>query len=334
MALTFYNQQDCDLNLIKQKKVGIIGFGSQGKAHALNLKDSGVDVIIGLHPQSKSIATAKELGFEVFEVSQCVEKSEMIVFMLPDELHQEVFEMQVKPFLQSHHTLVFCHGFSIHFGLVLPPKNVGVIMVAPKAQGKGVRNEFLKNSGVPALIAVEQENHEKNAKQLALSYAAALGSDKSFIMETTFKEEAQTDLFGEQAVLCGGLKALIKNAFEVLVESGYPEELAYFECLHELKLVVDLIYQGGLTSLHQNISNTAEYGLIISQDRIIPPSGKEAMKELLVQIQNGEFAKDFVLEKQSGYMRMQAERKNIQNHKIEILGKELRKKIFKDNLNN
>lgn len=328
--MNFYYQKDCNLALIQQKKVAVIGFGSQGRAHAQNLKDNGIEVIIGLYPESKSITIAKSLGFEVYNVSQCVQKSDLIVMMIPDELHQEIFERDIKPFLQSHHTLVFCHGFSVHFKLVLPPENIGVIMVAPKAQGKGVRDGFLKDNGVPALIAVHQENQENNAKDLALSYAAAIKADKSFIMEATFKLEAESDLFGEQAVLCGGLKALVKNAFEVLVESGFPKELAYFECLHELKLVVDLLYQGGLESLHKNISNTAEYGMIISQDHIVPQTTKQAMQELLRQIQNGSFAKDFVLEKQSGYLRMQAERKNIHDHPIEQIGRDLRQKIFKN----
>ncbi|WP_104697413.1 MULTISPECIES: ketol-acid reductoisomerase [unclassified Helicobacter] len=332
--LRVYTQQDCNLELVCGKKIAILGFGSQGKAHAQNLRDSGANVIIGLYQGSKSWKIAQDLGFEVFEVSEAVKISELIVFMLPDELHSEVFEKAIKPFLKPHHTLVFCHGFSICFNLITPPQDVGIIMVAPKAQGRGVRNEFLKGSGVPALIAIEQDNKEQNARDLALSYAAGIGSHKSFIIETTFRQEAETDLFGEQAVLCGGLKALIKNAFEVLVEAGYPEELAYFECLHELKLVVDLIYEGGLTRLHEQISNTAEYGMIKSQKQIIPPSTKQIMRELLEKIQDGSFAKDFILEKQSNYICLKAERKNIKDHSIERMGNDLRKKIFKDKLTN
>lgn len=332
--LKVYTQQDCDLKLVCSKKIAILGFGSQGKAHAQNLRDSGANVVIGLYQGSKSWEVAQSMGFDVFEVAKAVQLSELLVFMFPDELHAEVFETQIKPFLKPQHTLVFCHGFSICFNLIAPPKDIGVIMIAPKAQGKGVRDEFLKGKGVPALIAVEQENKEKNAMNLALSYAAGIGSHKSFIIETTFKQEAQTDLFGEQAVLCGGLKALIKNGFEVLVEAGYPEELAYFECLHELKLVVDLIYQGGLTSLHQNISNTAEYGMIKSENKIISPAIKQEMKKLLKEIQNGSFAKDFIAEKQTNYLCLKSERKNIADHPIEKVGDNLRKKIFKNNLNN
>ena len=332
MALKVYLQEDCDLNIIRGKKVAILGFGSQGKAHALNLKDSGVSVIIGLYEGSKSSQSAKELGFEVLEVAQAVKKSEVIAFMLPDELHAEVFTQEVKPHLTSQHTLVFCHGFSVHYNQVQAPQGVGVIMVAPKGTGASVRSEFEAGRGIPNLIAIEQENSQQNAKALALSYSAGIGGARSFILETTFAHEAQTDLFGEQAVLCGGVRSLVLNAFETLTEAGYPEELAYFECLHELKLVTDLIHKGGLSHMHKSISNTAEYGMITSGERIIDAKAKQAMREILKDIQNGSFAKDFILEKQSGYVRLESERKNTQAHPIEKVGAHLRNLIKKSQL--
>lgn len=328
--LKFYTQQDCDIEIIRTKKVAMLGFGSQGKAHAQNLKDSGVQVLVGLYPESKSWDIAKNLGFEVFEVKEVVQKCDVIMFMLPDELHADIFEQEVKPFLKPHHTLAFCHGFSVHFNQIQAPKDIGIIMIAPKGPGKSVRDEFIQGRGVPNLIAIQQENQEKNAKELALSYAAGIGGARSFIIETTFKNEAITDLFGEQAVLCGGIKSLVINAFETLVESGYPQELAYFECLHELKLVTDLIYQGGISNMHHSISNTAEYGMIVSGEKLINKESKKIMQQILKDIENGSFAKDFVLEKQSRYTRLHCERNNIEEHPIEEVGQKLRKLIFKN----
>ncbi len=325
--LKIYTQKDCDLSLICSKKVAIIGFGSQGRAHALNLRDSGVDVLIGLYEGSKSSKIAQDLGFTTLEVAQAVQQAQVIAFMLPDELHAEVFDLHIAPFLQDFHTLVFCHGFSVHFGLIKAPKHVGVIMVAPKGQGNGVRDAFVQGGGIPDLIAVAQENQEHNAKALALSYACGIGGGRSFILETSFKDETETDLFGEQAVLCGGLKALAQNAFETLIEAGYPQELAYFECIHELKLVADLIYQQGILGMHHHISNTAEYGMITSGNRLINQESKAIMKDILKEIQDGSFARNFMQEKQKGYPCIKEQRNQTKEHPMEQVGMIIRNHI-------
>lgn len=324
MPLNIYYEKDCDPNIIKNKKVAIIGFGAQGTAHAENLRDSGVEVTIGLYQGSKSWQKAQDKGFNVCEVAEATKQNDVIMILLPDELHGEIFTQSIKPHLSVDKVIAFAHGFSVHFGQILAPKGVGVIMVAPKASGYGLRSQFIKNSGVPALIAVEQDTPKSNAKAIALSYACALGSGRIGIMESNFKNETETDLFGEQAVLCGGVSALVKAGFETLIESGYPEEMAYFECLHELKLVVDLIHQGGLKYMREHISNTAEYGDILNGEKIINAESKQAMKQILKEIQNGAFAKDFILEKRAGYIRLNAERANLATHQIEQVGERLR----------
>lgn len=326
MALRVYYDKDCDLNLIKKKKVAVIGFGSQGHAHAENLRDSGVEVIIGLHKGGSSWAKAKAKGFKVFEVSEATKKADVIMILIPDELQADVFDKDIKPNLHESEDkiIAFGHGFNIHFGCINVPNGVGVIMVAPKAPGHTVRSEFVRGGGIPDLIAVAQDTSTNNAKDIALSYACAIGGGRSGIIETTFKDETETDLFGEQAVLCGGVTSLVKAGFETLIEAGYPEEMAYFECLHELKLIVDLIYEGGLANMRYSISNTAEYGDMVSGPRVINAESKKAMREILKDIQEGRFAKDFILERKAGYARMNAERKNLSSHKIEQVGEKLR----------
>lgn len=324
MALQVYYDKDCDLGLIQGKKVAVIGFGSQGHAHAENLRDSGVEVIIGLYKGGSSWAKAEAKGFKVLEVGAATKEADVIMILIPDELQADVFAKDIKPNLSEDKIIAFGHGFNIHFGQIVAPKGVGVIMVAPKAPGHTVRSEFVKGGGIPDLIAVEQDTSRNDAKAIALSYASAIGGGRSGIIETTFKDETETDLFGEQAVLCGGVSSLVKAGFETLVEAGYPEEMAYFECLHELKLIVDLIYEGGLANMRYSISNTAEYGDMISGPRVINAESKKAMKEILKDIQEGRFAKDFILERKAGYARMNAERKNLNAHKIEKVGGRLR----------
>ncbi|CAM3315032.1 ketol-acid reductoisomerase [Helicobacter labetoulli] len=324
MALQVYYDKDCDLGLIQSKKVAVIGFGSQGHAHAENLRDSGVEVIIGLYNGGSSWAKAEAKGFKVLEVGAATKEADVIMILIPDELQADVFAKDIKPNLSEDKIIAFGHGFNIHFGQIQAPKGVGVIMVAPKAPGHTVRSEFVKGGGIPDLIAVEQDTSRGDAKAIALSYASAIGGGRSGIIETTFKDETETDLFGEQAVLCGGVTSLVKAGFETLVEAGYPEEMAYFECLHELKLIVDLIYEGGLANMRYSISNTAEYGDMVSGPRVINAESKKAMKEILADIQEGRFAKDFILERKAGYARMNAERKNLNAHKIEKVGGRLR----------
>lgn len=324
MALRVYYDKDCNLGLIQKKKVAIIGFGSQGHAHAENLKDSGVEVVVGLYKGGKSWVKAEAKGFKVLEVSEATKWADVIMILIPDELQADVFKRDIAPYLQEDKIIAFGHGFNIHFRQIQAPLGVGVIMIAPKAPGHTVRSEFVNGGGIPDLIAVEQDTSKKDAKDIALSYACAIGGGRSGIIETTFKDETETDLFGEQAVLCGGVSALVKAGFETLVEAGYPEEMAYFECLHELKLIVDLIYQGGLADMRYSISNTAEYGDMVSGPRIITEETKKAMKEILKDIQDGKFAKDFILERKAGYARMNAERRNLGDHPIEKVGERLR----------
>ncbi|WP_299545732.1 ketol-acid reductoisomerase [uncultured Helicobacter sp.] len=324
MALKVFYDKDCDLGLIKSKKVAIIGFGSQGHAHAENLRDSGVEVVIGLYKGGKSWNKAEAKNFKVLEVGEATKWADLIMILIPDELQADVFERDIAPHLSEDKIIAFGHGFNIHFGQIVAPKGVGVIMVAPKAPGHTVRSEFVRGGGIPDLIAVEQDTSKGDARAIALSYASAIGGGRSGIIETTFKDETETDLFGEQAVLCGGVSSLVKAGFETLVEAGYPEEMAYFECLHELKLIVDLMYQGGLADMRYSISNTAEYGDMVSGPRVINAESKKAMQEILKDIQEGRFAKDFILERKAGYARMSAERKNLANHPIEKVGERLR----------
>jgi len=323
MSLPIYYDKDCDINIIKSKKVAMIGFGSQGHAHALNLRDSGVDVVVGLREGSKSWKKAQEHGFTVLPVSEAVKEADVVMILLPDEIQADVYYNEIEPNLKEGATIAFGHGFNIHFGQIKPRKDLNVIMVAPKAPGHTVRSEFVKGGGIPDLIAVYQGGEE--AKKLALSYASAIGGGRTGIIETTFKDETETDLFGEQAVLCGGVTSLIQAGFDTLVEAGYAPEMAYFECLHELKLIVDLLYEGGMANMRYSISNTAEYGDYVSGPRVIGEESRKAMKEILKEIQNGKFAKDFILERKAGYVRMNAERQLTENSLLEQTGKKLRK---------
>jgi len=323
MAITVFYDNDCDLRIIKSKKVAMIGFGSQGHAHAENLRDSGVEVVVGLRPEGSSWKKAEAKGFEVLSVAEATKKADIIMILLPDETQADVFEAEIKPNLSDGNLIAFGHGFNIHYGQIQTPKGIDCIMVAPKAPGHTVRNEFVNGGGIPDLIAVDQDA-TGNAKAIALSYASAIGGGRTGIIETTFKDETETDLFGEQAVLCGGAVSLVQAGFETLTEAGYEPEMAYFECLHELKLIVDLMYQGGIADMRYSISNTAEYGDYVSGKRVITDESKKAMKEILKEIQDGRFAKDFILERKAGYARMNAERANAEASEIEQTGKKLR----------
>lgn len=323
MSLNVYYDKDCDISLIKSKKVAMIGFGSQGHAHAENLRDNGVDVVVGLKKGGNSWKKAEAKGFDVFEVSEAVKGADVVMILLPDETQKSVYDNEIAPNLKSGATIAFAHGFNIHYGRIRPASDINVMMVAPKAPGHTVRSEFVRGGGVPDLIAVFQDP-SGNTKELALSYASGIGGGRTAIIETTFKDETETDLFGEQAVLCGGLTSLIKAGFETLTEAGYPPEMAYFECLHEMKLIVDLVFEGGLAEMRYSISNTAEYGDMVSGPRVINEESKKAMKAILAEIQNGKFAKDFILEGESGYPRMTAERNMLKAHPIEKTGVKLR----------
>ncbi|ABK81866.1 ketol-acid reductoisomerase [Campylobacter fetus] len=323
MAITVYYDKDCDLSLIRSKKVAIIGFGSQGHAHAENLRDSGVDVVVGLNPKGKSWAKAEAKGFKVMSVSEATKYADLIMILTPDEFQADIFKAEIEPNLSEGNAIAFGHGFNIHYGQIIPPKGIDCIMIAPKAPGHTVRNEFVNGGGIPDLIAVSQDATGK-AKDLALSYASAIGGGRTGIIETTFKAETETDLFGEQAVLCGGLCALINAGFETLTEAGYEPEMAYFECLHEMKLIVDLIYQGGMADMRYSISNTAEYGDYVSGVRVVNESSKAAMKAILKEIQDGTFAKNFILERKAGYTKMNAERKISEASLLNKTGEKLR----------
>lgn len=323
MAINVYYDKDCDLNLIRSKRVAMIGFGSQGHAHAENLRDSGVQVIVGLREGGGSWKKAEAKGFKVMSVADATKEADFIMILTPDELQSDIFYSEIRPNLNEGDTIAFGHGFNIHFGQIVPPKGVDCVMIAPKAPGHTVRSEFIKGGGIPDLIAVAKDE-SGHAKDLALSYASAIGGGRTAIIETTFKDETETDLFGEQAVLCGGVTALIQAGFETLVEAGYEPEMAYFECLHEMKLIIDLIYQGGIADMRYSISNTAEYGDYVSGSKIITDETRKAMKDILRNIQDGSFAKDFILERKAGYTKMNAQRLNMKNSLIEKTGKELR----------
>ncbi|AMX01657.1 ketol-acid reductoisomerase [Microbulbifer thermotolerans] len=319
-----YYDKDCDLSLIQGKTVAIIGYGSQGHAHANNLKDSGVkNVVVGLRKGSSSWAKAEKAGLRVAEVPDAVRDADVVMILTPDEHQAQIYREKVAPNLKSGAALAFAHGFNVHFELIEPPKDVDVIMIAPKGPGHTVRSTYLEGGGVPTLIAVYQ-NASGTAKELALSYASANGGGRSGIIETNFREETETDLFGEQAVLCGGVSALVTAGFETLVEAGYAPEMAYFECLHELKLIVDLMYQGGIADMRYSISNTAEYGDYVTGPRIVTEETKAEMKRVLKDIQTGKFAKDFMLESQAGQPRLKAERRISAEHQIEEVGAKLR----------
>ena len=319
-----YYDKDADLSLIKAKKVCIVGYGSQGHAHALNLHESGVKVTVGLRKDGASWNKAKKAGLPVKEVGEAVRGADFIVMLMPDEHIAGVYKRDVEANLKKGATLAFAHGFNIHYGLVTPREDLDVVMVAPKAPGHTVRATYAQGGGVPMLIAVHQ-NQSKKARDVALSYAAAIGGGKAGVIETTFKEETETDLFGEQVVLCGGVSALVKAAFEVLVEAGYQPEMAYFECMHELKLIVDLFYQGGLNYMRYSVSNTAEYGDYTRGPRIVTEQTKAEMKKILSEIQSGQFARDWLLENRAGQASFGATRRRERNHQIEKVGKQLRK---------
>ena len=324
MALNIYYDKDTNLDLIRSKTVAMIGFGSQGHAHAENLRDSGVNVIVGLKKGGSSWKKAEAKNFEVLKVSKAVQQADVVMILLPDEVQSEVYNKHIAPNLKDGSTIAFGHGFNIHFNRIKPADNINVMMIAPKAPGHTVRSEFVQGKGIPDLIAIGQDPSGQT-KELALSYASAIGGGRTAIIETTFKDETETDLFGEQAVLCGGASALIQAGFETLTEAGYAPELAYFECLHELKLIVDLMFEGGIEGMRYSISNTAEYGDYASGCRVINESSKQAMKDILKEIQNGTFAKDFILEGKAGYPRMNAERNNTEQSLISNTGKKLRK---------
>ncbi len=321
--MKIYYDKDCDIELIRSKKVAMIGFGSQGHAHAENLRDSGVNVVVGLKQGGASWKKAESKGFEVKPVAEAVKDADVIMILLPDEVQASVYKSEIADNLKDEATIAFGHGFNIHYGRIVPAENINVMMVAPKAPGHTVRSEFVKGGGIPDLVAVNADP-SGNTLQVALSYASAIGGGRTGIIETTFKDETETDLFGEQAVLCGGITALIQAGFETLVDAGYPPEMAYFECLHETKLIVDLIYEGGIANMRYSISNTAEYGDMVSGPRVINETSKAAMKDILKEIQNGKFAKDFILEGETGYPRMTAERRIMANHPIEQVGEKLR----------
>jgi ketol-acid reductoisomerase len=318
-----YYDADANLDLLNGKTVAIIGYGSQGHAHALNLKESGVNVIVGLYPGSKSTAKAEAAGLKVHSVADAAKAADFIMILLPDEVQRAVYTEEIAPHLKAGDVLAFAHGFNIHFGQVVPPADVDVVMIAPKGPGHLVRRTYEQGQGVPALFAVYQDG-SGHARDRAMAYAKGVGGTRAGILETTFREETETDLFGEQAVLCGGLSALIKAGFETLVEAGYQPELAYFECLHEVKLIVDLIVEGGLATMRDSISNTAEYGDYTRGSRIVTAETKAEMKKVLTEIQTGQFAREFILEKQSGNAGFTAIRRREAEHQIESVGKDLR----------
>lgn len=321
--MNIYYDKDADLSIIKGMTVAVIGYGSQGHAHANNLKDSGVNVVVGLRANSSSVAKAQEAGLMVKEVPEAVASADLVMILTPDEFQSELYKTEVEPNIKQGATLAFAHGFAIHYNQVVPRGDLDVVMIAPKAPGHTVRNEFKNGGGIPDLIAIFQDASGK-AKNVALSYASAIGGGRTGIIETTFKDETETDLFGEQAVLCGGAVELVKMGFETLVESGYAPEMAYFECLHELKLIVDLMYEGGIANMNYSISNNAEYGEYVTGKKVINDESREAMREALKNIQNGEYAKQFIIEGATNYPSMTANRRNNAAHEIEQVGGKLR----------
>ena len=322
MAKIYY-KEDADLGLLNGKRVGIVGYGSQGHAHALNLRDNGVDVVVALHAGSASRAKAEAEGLRVESVAEAAKESDFIMMLVPDTMQGSIYKESIEPYLDSSKTLMFAHGFNIHFGEIKPPPNVDVSMIAPKAPGHRVREVFVEGQGVPSLVAIHQDA-TGNALQNALAYGAGIGSTRAGIVATTFKEETETDLFGEQTVLCGGVTSLITNAFEVLVEAGYQPEIAYFEVMHELKLIVDLLYEGGMKYMRYSVSETAEYGDYSRGSRIIDDHARTAMKQVLNEIQDGSFAREWIAENHEGQPRFKAMRQAAADHEIESVGAELR----------
>ena len=323
MAARIFYQEDCNLSVLEGQKIAIIGYGSQGHAHALNLKESGCDVIVGLYEGSKSWAKAEAQGLEVFTAAEAAKQADIIMILINDELQADMYKKDIEPNLEEGNMLMFAHGFNIHFGCIKPPKNVDVTMIAPKAPGHTVRSEYQAGKGVPCLVAVHQDATGK-ALELALAYSLAIGGARAGVLETTFRTETETDLFGEQAVLCGGLVELVKAGFETLTEAGYPPELAYFECYHEMKMIVDLMYESGIHFMNYSISNTAEYGEYYAGPKVINEQSREAMKEILTRIQNGEFAKEFVADCKNGHKWLFEQREAINNHEIEKTGAKIR----------
>ena len=323
MPAKVYTNKDANLRIIKSKTLAIIGYGSQGHAHAQNLKDSGMNVIIGLYPKSKSVAVAKKQGFKVYDTAEAVRLADVIMLAVPDMKQAEVYENDVLPNLKKGKTLAFTHGLAIHYGLIVPPKGVDVIMVAPKGPGHVVRSQFVEGKGVPALIAV-LKGSSKNAKAVALAWAKGVGGTRAGVLQTSFKEECETDLLGEQAVLCGGASALVQAGFETLVEAGYQPEMAYFECLHELKLIVDLMVESGVSGMRFSISETAEWGDYVSGPRVINAGSKKAMKSILKDIQSGKFTKQWVKEYKDGLPKYKQFQKDGESHPIEKVGSRLR----------
>lgn len=324
MAKIYY-LEECNQKLLEGKTVAIIGYGSQGHAHALNLRDSGVKVIVGLYEGSKSWKKAEEQGFEVYTSAEAAKKADIVMILINDELQAKLYKNEIEPNLEKGNMLMFAHGFNIHFGQIVPPEGVDVTMIAPKAPGHTVRSEYCTGKGTPCLVAVEQDA-TGNAKDLALAYGAAIGGARAGLLETTFKTETETDLFGEQAVLCGGICALMQTGYDTLVEAGYDPENAYFECVHEMKLIVDLIYQSGFEGMRYSISNTAEYGDYVTGPKIITDETKASMKKILKDIQDGSFAREFLLEmsEAGGQAHFKAMRKLAQEHDSEKVGKEIR----------
>ncbi len=321
--MNIYYDKDCDLSIIRGKKVTVVGYGSQGHAHANNLKDSGVDITVALRAGSTSTAKAEAAGLTVKNTRDAIAEADVVMILTPDEFQRDLYENEIEPNIKQGAAMAFAHGFAIHFNQVVPRADLDVIMIAPKAPGHTVRSEFVKGGGIPDLIAIQQ-NASGLAKDLALSYAAGIGGGRTAIIETTFRDETETDLFGEQTVLCGGTIELVKAGFETLVEAGYAPELAYFECLHELKLIVDLIHEGGIANMNYSISNNAEFGEYTTGPKIINEESRWAMKECLENIQNGNYAKNFISEGQSNYPSMTAHRRNNAAHEIERVGAQLR----------
>lgn len=322
--MNIYYDKDTDLSIIRGMKVTIVGYGSQGHAHANNLKDSGVDVTVALREGSLSAAKAEGAGLTVKNTPDAVKDADLIMVLTPDEFQSRLYKQDIEPNIKQGATLAFAHGFSIHYNQIVPRADLDVIMIAPKAPGHTVRSEFVRGAGVPDLIAIYQDASGK-AKDVALSYASGVGGGRTAIIETTFKDETETDLFGEQTVLCGGVVELIKVGFETLVDAGYAPEMAYFECLHEMKLIVDLMFEGGIANMNYSISNNAEYGEYVTGPKVINEQSREAMREALANIQNGTYAKKFILEGQANYPEMTAWRRNNAAHPIEQVGGELRK---------
>jgi ketol-acid reductoisomerase len=322
MAVTMYYEKDADQGVLQGKTIAVIGYGSQGHAQAQNLRDSGLKVVIGLRP-GKSADVAKKDGFEVLTVAEAAKVADVVQILLPDETQAKVYNEEIAPNLKKGAALMFSHGFNIHYGQIVPNKDTDVFLVAPKSPGHMVRRTYQEGFGVPGLIAIEQDA-TGNAKAIGLAYAKGIGCTRAGVIETSFKEETETDLFGEQAVLCGGATALVKAGFETLVEAGYAPEMAYFECLHELKLIVDMMYEGGMASMRDSISNTAEYGDYVTGPRIVTEETKKEMKRVLEDIQSGRFARDFILENQSNRAMLTATRRNEAAHPIEKTGAQLR----------